>query len=104
MLMHLLLSNISHEGVNLISLLDQPGKDTRCVYMDVRHFKMGTSLDLRRTKASGVGEENATFSHDGDGRAEASRCKSGSMSSVKIQSSDKARDEGIRVRVSRKGW
>lgn len=29
---HLFLTNIRHESVDLISLLDQPGKDTRCIF------------------------------------------------------------------------
>ena len=29
---YLFLSNISHECINIISLLNQPGKDTGCIY------------------------------------------------------------------------
>ena len=56
------LTDISHEGVDFIALLDEPSKDTRGIYR-VRSARVAATNDRRdsRTETTRVGEENASL-------------------------------------------
>jgi hypothetical protein len=58
---HLLLANICKEGVNFITLFNEPHEDARCIWKCLKFNGRSHEIGQTLTKATRVGEENATI-------------------------------------------
>jgi hypothetical protein len=58
----LLLTDVRHERVHLIALLDEPCEDARSICVDVWRLHPDSTYTVR-TETAGVGEEDAAFGH-----------------------------------------